>query len=363
MKIAVDARFYGTEHTGLGRYTTNVMAYLPGFLRSHTLYVLLRQKYFDSLQLPTNCVKVLADFDHYSLSEQLFLPGVIKKTGCDLLYALHFNVPLNVGVPFVATVHDLIKTHFSGPDTTTRNPWLFRIKRLGYDYTISHAVGKACHLIVPTNTVKNDILAAYNADPTIITPIAEAPDAVFRKLTGSAKPGLNAVLPDHYLLYVGNAYPHKNLSLLLTALVDVPNLDLVIVTKMSPFLEKLLSRVPEPVKARITVLENIADNNLAAVYRGAAALVTPSLMEGYGLPGIEALMVGTPVIASDIPVYREVYGQKVTYIDPHSVASLAAAIRRVTSAARIRRPLILKRTWKDVAGDIAEVIDARCTCL
>ncbi|MFH1244053.1 MAG: hypothetical protein V1487_00555, partial [bacterium] len=74
MNIAIDARFYGSEHTGLGRYTTNVLKYLPHHLQGRTLKVLLRQKYFDTLKLPTNCEGVLCELPHYSFAEQIFLP-------------------------------------------------------------------------------------------------------------------------------------------------------------------------------------------------------------------------------------------------------------------------------------------------
>jgi len=85
-------------------------------------------------------------------------------------------------------------------------------------------------------------------------------------------------------------------------------------------------------------------------------------MEGYGLVGLESLMVGTPVVASNIPVYREVYGDNVTYFDPRSVDSLIKAIQLVKSNTSLK-PFKFTRTWDDVAKSIAEVINARCSSL
>lgn len=356
MKIAIDARFYGTGHTGLGRYTTNVLKYLPNHLPNYTLQVLLRDDQFTSFKAAKNVQKVRADVPHYSLAEQILLPLLLTKLKPDLYYTLHFNAPIALPTPMIVTVHDLIKSHFTGIDTTTRAPWLYGLKRLGYNKVIKHTLNHAKDIIVPTGTVKNDILSMFtDIKPELIHAIPEAPDEIFRRKKIQNN---RAYLPQNYLLFVGNAYPHKNLSILLEAIKNTAH-ELVIIAKPSSFLTHVLASFDQ---TRIHVLSNLGDAQLMAVYRHAQVLVTPSLMEGYGLVGLEALMVGTPVIASNIPVYREVYGDKVTYFDPHSVKDLRAALQSVMASPR-KRPLTLSRTWDDVARDIAEVIHARCTYL
>lgn len=369
LKIAIDARFYGYGHTGLGRYTTNVMKYLPKYLQGQTLQVLLRDAEFDNFPTGKNIVKVRAEIPHYSLSEQVKLPKLLKSLGSDLLYTFHFNTPIFSKVPKIVTVHDLIKSHFTGSDTTTRAPWLYALKRYGYNRVIRRTLTGALDIIVPTNTVKNDILAAFPVvKPERIHPIPEAPDEIFRDsstLVGMTSSGVNLPssraksrdLPSKYILFVGNVYPHKNLSVLLEAMSSMPDKQLVIVAKPSPFLSRVLAPHDQ---TRIHILSNLDDSELVQVYRRAELLVTPSLMEGYGLVGLESLMVGTPVVASNIPVYREVYGDKVTYFDPISPGDLVRAIR---VGARSSRPLIFPRTWSDVAEDIAEVINARVPSL
>src|SRR5690348_2505847 len=126
--IAIDARFYGTENTGLGRYTTNVLKYLPKYLKGHTLQILLRDKHYGSFPAGENIKKIHAEISHYSFAEQLSLPFLLKDIKSDLLYTLHFNTPILSPIPTVVTVHDLIKTHFRGRDTTTRAPWLYALK-------------------------------------------------------------------------------------------------------------------------------------------------------------------------------------------------------------------------------------------
>ena len=362
--LVIDARFYGPEHTGLGRYTMNIMAYLPAHLKDVRLKILLRDPYYTSLTLPPNCQKVRCNLAHYSLAEQLFLPQLLRDLDADLFVAFHFNTPIFSQVPTVVTVHDLIKSFFTGAETTTRSPWLYQLKRWGYNLVVKKTLQKACAVIVPTNTVKNDILALYpDVKPERIHPIPEAPDPIF--VQNSKFKILNSKLPTNYILFVGNAYPHKNLALLLKAVTALPQAELVIVAKATPFLSRLLDPLPQAVKTRIHVFSQLTDPELVAVYRQARVLVTPSLMEGYGLVGLEALMVGTPVLASDIPVYREVYGDRVTYIDPHDAPDLARKLRQILRSPK--KPKLLKspksRTWSDVAQSFAEVVHASCAGL
>ncbi len=354
MKIAIDARFYGSGHTGLGRYTTNVLKYLPKHLQGYTLQVLLRTAEYDHFEGGNNVEKVYADIPHYSLAEQLKLPRLLKSLGSDLLYTFHFNTPILSGIPKIVTVHDLIKTHFTGSDTTTRSPWLYALKRFGYNQVIQRTLASAQEIIVPTNSVKNDILASFGGlKPEHIHSIPEAPDEIFRK--NLKFENLRFVIPNKYILFVGNVYPHKNLPVLLEALKQFPDYELVMVSQQSPFLARVLAPYD---RTRIHILSGLSDEELVSVYCHAQLLVTPSLMEGYGLVGLESLMVGTPVIASNIPVYREVYGDKVTYFDPYSVDDLVSKIKSVVAVSR-SRPLKFPRTWDDVAKDIAEVINAR----
>ena len=359
MKIAIDARFYGTAHTGLGRYTTNVLKYLPKYLTEHTLQILLRDDQVEEFKAEKNVEKVRAEIPHYSLAEQIQLPLLLNKLNPGLLYTFHFNAPILSKVPTIVTVHDLIKSHFKGADTTTRSPGIYALKRAGYNWVIEHTLSHAQDVIVPTNTVKNDILAAFpTMKPERIRPIAEAPDEIFRKMPTVP---VSLDLPKQYLLFVGNAYPHKNLKVLLQAFktINDPELALVIVAKRTPFLDRTLAPY-DP--SRIQVYSELTDPELVTVYKQAKVLITPSLMEGYGLVGLEALMVGTPVIASNIAVYREVYADRVTYVNPHAASELSEAILAVLKEPR-PHPLTFKRTWDDVAKSIAEVIHARCTHL
>ena len=271
---------------------------------------------------------------------------------------MHFNAPIYAGIPTIITVHDLIKSHFTGRDTTTRAPWLYTLKRFGYNQVIKNTLLKSSDIIVPTNTVKNDILAMFTSvKPERIHPISEAPDEIFRSTSHFSLS--TSHLPSKYILFVGNAYPHKNLSVLLEAMKSLPDYELVIVAKSTPFLSRALAPYDQ---TRIHLLQNLSDQDLVSAYKQASLLVSPSFMEGYGLVGLEALMVGTPVVASNIAVYREVYGDKVIYFDPSSPKDLIRVISNFHFSP-LTSHFTYSRTWDDVARDISEVIHARSSSL
>lgn len=366
MRIFIDARLYGPQHTGIGRYTENVLKYLPKHLpagrqglqgQSLKGAILVHPK-DKNLKFGKDWQVITSSIRPYSFLEQITIPHLVRTHKCDLYLGFHFNVPVFLTVPFITVIHDLIKTYFTGRDTTTRSQWLYRLKRLGYEWSMKNSVQKALALIVPSNTVKNQILARYHQEPSKIHVIPEAPSLVFRKPLDIRNYELE--IPTNYLLFVGNAYPHKNLSTLLKAfsLIKDKNLKLVIVAKQNPYLESLLKNAD---RSRLVIFSGLTDQELVQVYRSARALVTPSLMEGYGLPGIEALILGTPVIASDIPVYREVYGAHVIYFDPQSPPRLAQAIDSLGNFKA--RKYHNNRTWENVAQDISEVIIENCSHL
>jgi len=362
MKIGIDARFFGTEHTGLGRYTQNVLLPLTRHLKDYQLVVYLRDPYYQKLKFGRHVTKVRCNLPHYSLAEQLFLPGMIRNERLDLWFSFHFLIPVFSRVPQIVVIHDLIKTYSRGPETTTHTPWLYQFKRWGYQLTMKQAVTASVAIIVPTNTVKNALLRLYSVRPEKISVISEALDLSLQQKYSDKSLSIFSDLKQ-YLLYVGNAYPHKNLACLFAALTHLPShLSLVLVSSPTPHLSRLLSSLSPAVKKRIVLFSHLPDSSLAVLYRRASALVAPSVMEGFGLPGLESLAVGTPVIASDIPVFREVYSRRATYFSPHSPVALASAVKQVLARPR-PRPWRYPHTWIQISQTIGEVVDASCARL
>jgi glycosyltransferase involved in cell wall biosynthesis len=153
-------------------------------------------------------------------------------------------------------------------------------------------------------------------------------------------------MKDKYFLYVGNAYPHKNVELLLRA-ADSAEVRVVFVGK-EDFFYKRLGIQPK----------TVTDAELSELYINARALIFPSLMEGFGLPALEALANNCPVIVSDIPVFHEILGNSATYFDPHSVDDLAKMLKR---AAKIRLPvdssIVKKYSWQKMAKETLSIYE------
>ena len=173
MKILIDARLYGLENAGLGRYTMNLVAELSKLDRKNSYIILLRKKYFDELTLPSNWKKVLVDIKHYSLAEQIELPGMIKKENPDLTHFLHFDVPLIFRGRFIVTIHDMLMHKFAGLSATTLPALVYFIKQLIYRLIFRKAVLASEKIIVPSEAVKKEILEYYKIDKGKIEVIYE----------------------------------------------------------------------------------------------------------------------------------------------------------------------------------------------
>ena len=161
MKILIDARLFGPSHTGNGRYTKELIENLAKIDSKNNYVILLRKETFDKTNLPDNFTKVLADFKHYSFEEQFKLPFLILKNKPDLVHFPHFNVPLFYSGKFVVTIHDMIMHKFIGGEATTRPFPIYQIWRLGYYLAFAKAVFGSVKIIVPSHTVKSELVDFY----------------------------------------------------------------------------------------------------------------------------------------------------------------------------------------------------------
>lgn len=164
MKIVIDARLFGPKNTGNGRYTEELIKNLSQIDVNNQYYILLRKDVFNNLKLPNNFNKILADFKHYSFDEQFKLPFLLYNLKPNLVHFPHFNVPLFYFGKFVVTIHDLIMHKFVDGSATTRKFPIYQIWRLGYHLSFLKAVYGASKIIVPSKTVKKEVLDYYKID-------------------------------------------------------------------------------------------------------------------------------------------------------------------------------------------------------
>jgi len=347
MKIGIDARFLGPEGTGLGRYVQELISNLEELDKNNEYTIFLRRQNFDLYEPKNkNFKKILADARWYSLKEQIILPFIFSSQKLDLLHIPHFNIPVFYPGKIVVTIHDLIKSEFAGLSATTRAPSVYFLKHLGYELVIRIAVMRARKIFVPSKSIAKKLRENFRVPGEKIAVTYEAASLVSSQFTvhSSQKILAKYKIKKPYLLYVGNAYPYKNLDRLLLALKKLPKkLSFVNPCSRSTFYDRLKNRAKELGLAERVILSGyVPDENLVGLYKEAEAYIFPSLSEGFGIPGLDAMALGTPVVCSNIPTLKEIYGDAALYFDPYSASDLAEKIEKILQDQKLRQDLTEK---------------------
>ncbi|EKE19177.1 MAG: glycosyl transferase, group 1 [uncultured bacterium] len=348
MLIGIDARFYGLIGKGLGRYTQKLIEHLETIDDENQYVVFLRKENFDDYHpYSKNFTKVLADYRWYSFSEQVLFPKLLSEYKFDLMHFPHFNVPLMYRGNFVLTIHDLILLHFPTLRATLLNPFFYWIKYAAYKWVIGSAVRRAKKIIAVSEFTKNDIIGQYPRAKEKIVVTYEASDDLCR--ISNVSPHLilekyGIIKP--YLLYVGNAYPHKNLEKLIDAfeliLVKYPSMQLALVGKEDFFYKRLRYYCIRKNISSVHFLGFVSDQDLDVLYRFSNAYVFPSLYEGFGLPPLEAMAKGTVVVSSDHACMREVLGEAAWFADAQKHENFAQGVLKVLDDKLLQQELIQK---------------------
>lgn len=345
MRIVIDARMYGLEHTGIGRYTINLVSEILKIDPQNEYFILLKEPYYSSLKLPKNAQKVYSPYNHYSLDEQIRLPFQIESLNPDFVHFLHLNIPIMYSKPFIVTIHDLtILSQNKEKELLPLHKYI--AKKIFFAAVANHSAHKSKYIITPSEFVKNDLVNKYKINPKKIFPIYEGLEEFSHIKSSNIKNDF-----ENYFLYVGNAFPHKNLENLLLALKVInlrrENVRLVIVTKKNKFLDYLKNIISKLQLAKyVDIKSNISDSELISLYKNSKGFVFPSKNEGFGLPGLEALGLGTILCASDIPVFREIYKDNAIYFDPNSQESIANSLSKVLNLSEDKRKQYIKHGLK-----------------
>lgn len=317
-RIAIDCRFAG-EHAGLGTFTREIVLALLS-RNEPWEYVLLVQSVGQDWLGPARSKAEVVQLacPHYSVAEQFALPKLLKSLNADVLFSPQFNAPLYCPVPFVVTVHDLILHHF--PNNASF------LRRMGYFLLMSHAMKDSAGVITVSHATKSDIVRAYGehladkiivAHPGVSKTFAPADDEAQQQVR--RRHGIDG----RFLVYVGNAKQHKNVQRLIDAFTEaqLPEHQLLLVTGGREAASLRLA-------PRVRLLPGISHHDLPALYTAADGFLSASMAEGFGLPMLEAMACGCPVLATDIPAVREVCGEYAVLVRPAS-DTLAGDIRKL----------------------------------
>lgn len=372
MRIGIDARFYGSVGKGLGRYAQKLIENLERIDKENQYFIFLLKENFDEFEPKNkNFTKILADYRWYTFSEQINMPKLLNKYELDIVHFPHFNVPIFYRKKFIITIHDLILLHFPTLKNTTLNPIFYWFKFVAYKLAIGNAIRRSKKIITVSRFSKNDILAKYpflKKDKIEVT--YEACD--FKKRTELMVENGGDILKKYgimrpYLIYVGNAYPHKNLDRLVDSwkiflnkighsekFIKPPYL--VLVGKRDYFYNKLLEKIKKAKIKNIISTGFVEDNDLKFIYEQAEAYVFPSLYEGFGLPPLEAMERGLPVASNSHGCMREILGKSAYYFDGKKTNSIIETMEKMFLDSELKNNLvikgrkqILKYSWKRMA--------------
>lgn len=362
-RIGIDCRLWGIKHSGIGRYTEELVRNLHG-INSELEFTLFcrRSDLTEITGLVPGWKIVEADIPHYGFAEQLKLPRIFQSEKLDLLHVPHFNVPLLYSGKFVATIHDLLWHEVKSWTVTTLSAPKYAVKYLAYRGSVRNTVLRAEKLIVPSLTVKRDLLKRFKLPQEKIEVTYEGVASNVLKNKKNLKNVLAKLgVKEGFVLYVGNLYPHKNVESIVRAvkLLRNNNLQIVIVSSRNVFQKRFLAFIKkEGLKDRIHVLGNVSDAELGVLYSSAKAFVFPSFSEGFGLPGLEAMAAGLPLLCSDIPVFHEIYNDAPEYFNPRDANDIAQKLQRVLADNNLRLKMIKKGriqaskySWKKMAEE------------
>jgi glycosyltransferase involved in cell wall biosynthesis len=341
MRIAIDAR--KLHDFGIGTYIRNVLLGLARLDQSTEYIVLCRPADVDAInELGSNFRAVAESARPYSLGEQVWIPLSLVRERAHLLHEPHYVLPPATRCRSVVTIHDCI--HLMFPQYLPG--WL------AHSYarmSMWSAVRKSDRILTVSEASKRDILRFFDIPEDKVAVIYNAIDERFLAPADHERMDLirQRYQLDHpFLLYIGNIKPHKNLERLIEAFGVVrarglADLRLVIVgdeISKYPSLRQSVHR--HRLDKYVRFLGFQPYDTLAAFYRLARAFVFPSLYEGFGLPPLEAMACGTPVVTSNVSSLPEIAGAAAVLVDPHEPASIADGITRAVTDETLRAQLI-----------------------
>lgn len=348
MRAGLDLRYVQDYFPGIGRYTYNLARALP---RAHPddlfLYVydpgLPNSRYdLGALAACPNVRLVPIPIPTFSPAEQVRLPLLLGRLGLDLFHSPYYVKPYRLPCPSIVTAQDMIGFRF--PQHLPS-----RWARLAFRLLNRLAVRTAAMVITPSQAAKDDLVRALGTRPSKIAVIRDAADEHFSPQPASSIATVRSkyALLDRYLLYFGINKPHKNLPHLVEAwamarrrLSGAQAIRLVLAGREDPRYPETRRKVAElELATSVQFVGDVPDQDVPALMSGADVFVFPSLYEGFGLPPLEAMACGCPVIASNASSLPEVVGDAGLLVDPVDVAALADAIVRLLADPALRSDL------------------------
>jgi glycosyltransferase involved in cell wall biosynthesis len=343
MKIAIDARKW--RDYGIGTYVRNLVRHLAHLDRETTYFLFCNRADEATLRdLAQNFVPVVDESRHYRFREHVSIPRKLRRLGADLLHSPHYVLPILCDRRSVVTIHDCI--HLLFPEYLPSRFALLYAKEM-----MRSAIRRSDLVLTVSEASRRDILHFHpHADPDRIEVVPNAIDEGILADPGDEE--MERVreryqIRGRFVLYAGNVKPHKNIERLIAAFGHVrqrpghEDLKLLIIGEETNRYQSLRrSMETAGVRADVRFFGFVPQTTLAALYRMASVFAFPSLYEGFGLPPLEAMACGTPVVTSRISSLPEVVGDAAVLVDPYREEDIADGLCRVLDDDALRADLV-----------------------
>jgi glycosyltransferase involved in cell wall biosynthesis len=365
MRIGIDGRYIVDHYPGIGRYTYNLAARLPE-LAADTDFVLFHNPRLPNTRYDLGPLAVYrnlrlqpVDIPTRSPQEQYQLRSLVRALSLDLLHSPYYVMPYWLPCPSVLTMYDLIPMIYLHSLPHRWDAWVFRV-------AMWLATRRASRIIAISESTRKDLSRFFSAPEDKTTVIHLAPDETFHPLDRHQweKTARAYGLPERYMLYLGINKPHKNLVFLLQVFSELQTeTKLVLAGKED-------RRYPQArdearrlrLGDRVVFLGDVPENDLPGIYSGAQVFVFPSLYEGFGLPVLEAMACGTPVVCSNSSSLPEIVGDAAVTLDPQDRGGWLTALTQVLEDEGLRRKLKVrslaqasKFSWENAARETMRV--------
>ena len=348
MIIGFDAKRAAANFTGLGNYSRYVIEALSECCPQHEMRLYIPKPYnnavYNKLLCNQSVVSVLPDTKIASVNSSLWrtcgIVSQLRHDKVDLFHGLSNEIPIRInksGIASVVTIHDVIFRHFPA--------FYGRIDRNIYDFKFGYACRNADRVIAVSECTKRDIVDIYQINPDKIDVIYQGCNPVFsREVSESelARVRLAYNLPDKFILNVGTIESRKNVLLAVKALPLIDEqYSLVIVGRQTAYIHEICNFIrTQHLEKRVQFIHDMDLTDLPVIYRLSQAFVFPSRYEGFGIPIVEALTSGVPVVAATGSCLEEAGGPATIYVSPDDIDGMASALQRVLTDDVLRKTMV-----------------------
>lgn len=355
-RIVVDARESGTS---TGRYVDKLLEHMALQNPKYEIIVLTKKPRVDFIKSIAPSFRVVeSNIKEFTFAEQIKFKKQIELLKPDLVHFMMVQQPIWYQGKKITTMHDLTTCRFNNPD---KNFYVYKTKQQVYKWVNKKVARDSELVIAPSQYVKDDIADFTSVDENKIVVTYEAAD----KIPDKSAP-VEVLQNKKFLMYIGRPTPHKNLKNLIRAFsrlnVEFPDLHLALAGKKDGNYLSIEAWAESNAVANLIFTDFVSDGQLRWMYEHCEAYVFPSLSEGFGLPGLEAMAHGAPVLSSNATCLPEVYGNSALYFNPNDTRDMATRIVELLKDESLKSRLVkagseqaAKYSWDKAARQTLEV--------